>query len=231
MLTRSTILALVFAMALGVSASASAQKLDFNYLEANYVNVDLDFSGSFFGTDTGPFALETDSGAGFHLGGAWQVWRNIHLFGEYSKASQDLEIIQLTNDDPVFSKDDFDVIRYRLGLGYSQRLSRNMVAYGRISYDYIELDGRRQEFEPDTTDDEGFGFEAGLLWAPIRQVHVQPSLRYTAVGDIDRYYDGFESDILLSLAARFYINRNFALQGAYEYGDIKTWSVGGRYAF
>lgn len=231
MLTRYTTVALTLAMALGVPVLASAQKLDFNYLEANYANVNLDFSGVFYGLETGPFALETDSGSGVQLGGAWQVSKNLHLFGDYSKASQDLGIIQLIDGEAVLSTDDFDVIRYRLGVGYAQRVSRKMSVYGRVSYDYIDLDGRSQEFEPDTTDDEGLGFEAGLLWAPMRQFHVQPSVRYTGVGDIDRYYEGFDSDILLAVGARYFVTKNFALQGAYEYGDIKTLSVGARYAF
>jgi opacity protein-like surface antigen len=228
MFNRKTTLALAVAMALGLPVAASAQGLNFNYLEANYVNVDVDISESFTDED-GTFSLSTDSDYGFHVGGAWEVWENLHLFGEYSKASQDLELTGTIDGVTGSFKDDFDVIRYRFGLGYAYPVSGEMSLYGRVSYDYLEFD-----FDVDSVDDDGFGAEVGLLWAAMPQFHVQPYVRYTSVGEVDTSEDSsdsFDSDVLVGVGARYFFTENFALQGAYEYGEIRTWSVGVRFAF
>ncbi len=74
MSTRYRILVLAVAVALGAPAAAGAQDLDFTYLEggiiAGFVN-DVEESGTI--TDNGDtFELETDSGSGGFIGGAWQ---------------------------------------------------------------------------------------------------------------------------------------------------------------
>jgi hypothetical protein len=166
--TRKTVLALAVAAALAVPLAASAQGLGFNYLEANYVNVDLDLSESFT-DEEGTFSLETDNGDGFHIGGAWEVWENLHLFGEYSQASQDLVLTLTIGGETESVKDDFDVIRYRVGLGYAYPVSDEMSLYGRVSYDYLEFD-----FDVDSVDDSGVGAEVGLVWAAMPQFHLQP---------------------------------------------------------
>lgn len=228
MLSRKTTVALAVAMALGLPAAASAQELNFNYLEANYVNVDLDLSESFTDQD-GTFSLETDNDSGFHIGGAWEVWENLHLFGEYSEASQDLELTETIGGVTESFKDDFDVIRYRFGFGYAYPTSPEMSLYGRISYDYLEFD-----FDVDSVDDDGFGAEAGLLWAAMPQFHVQPYVRYTSVGEIDSSIDSsdsFDSDVLFGVGARYFFTESLAVQGGYEAGEINTWSLGARMAF
>ena len=226
--TRKTVLALAVAAALAVPLAASAQGLGFNYLEANYVNVDLDLSESFT-DEEGTFSIKTDNGDGFHVGGAWEVWENLHLFGEYSQASQDLVFTATIGGETESFKDDFDVIRYRVGLGYAYPVSSEMSLYGRVSYDYLEFD-----FDIDSVDDSGVGAEVGLVWAAMPQFHVQPYVRYTSVGEVDTREDSsdsFDSDVLFGVGVRYFFTGNFALQGGYESGEITTWSLGLRYAF
>lgn len=225
MMTRNRTVALAVAMALGLPLAASAQELDFNYLEANYVNVDADFSDSFTDED-GTFSLETDSDDGFQIGGAWEVWETLHLFGEYSTASQDVKV----SDGTGSATGDFDVIRWRLGVGYAMPTSDVMSVYGRVSYDYIEFDDFGAGLG--STDDSGVGAELGLLWAVMPQLHLQPYVRYTAVGEVDpEKSDTFDSDVLVGGQARWFFTENFALQAGYEYGEIATWNIGGRFAF
>jgi len=218
--------------ALGMPAAAGAQDLDFNYIEANYVNVDVDYSESLVeGEDT--ISLATDSGSGFHVGGAWQVWENLHLFGEYSQASQDMALAALIDGEEFAGKGDFDVVRYRIGVGYAFELSNTMRAYGRVSFDSIEF----KDFEVDgenfgDLDDDGFGAEAGLLWAATPAVHLQAQVRYTSVGEIDdENGSGFDADVLFGVAARWHLSETIALQAGYETGEIDTWNVGVRFAF
>jgi len=231
MITRKTTVALAVAMALSLPMAASARGLDFNYLEANYINVDVDFSDSFTDED-GTFSLATDDGDGFQIGGAWHVWEAVHLFGEYSTASQDIAV----SDGILTAEGDFDVVRWRLGVGNSFPVSDVMSMYGRISYDRIEFkdfkaEGESLGSEADTKDD-GFGAELGLLWAATPQFHVQPYVRYTSVGEIDpEKNDTFDADVLFGIGARWFVTENFALQAGFETGEIETWNVGGRFAF
>jgi hypothetical protein len=229
MISRKTTVALAVAMALGLPMAAGAQSLNFNYIEANYVNVDLDLSESFTDED-GAFSLKTDSGGGFHIGGAWEVWETVHLFGEYSQADQDLKGEVTFNGETVPFKESFDVIRYRLGIGYAIPFANEMSVYGRVSYDYLEFD-----FDGGSVDDDGVGAELGLLWAATPEFHVQPYLRYTSVGEVDSgdedLSDSFDSDVLFGVGARYFFTPNFALQAGYEYGEIKTWNIGARFAF
>jgi hypothetical protein len=124
MSTRHRMLALAVVVALGAPAAAGAQDLIFTYLEggfvAGFVN-DVEESGTI--TDDGStFELETDSGGGGFVGGAWQFWENLHVFGEYSSASQDLEVS--AGIDTV--EGDFDVLRWRVGVGYAYPFSPSM---------------------------------------------------------------------------------------------------------
>lgn len=234
MKTRNKTVALAVALALGLPLAASAQELSFNYIEANYIDVDVDFSDSFTDVD-GTFSLETDSDSGFQIGGAWEVWERIHLFGEYSTASQDLTV----SDGTQSVTGDFDVTRYRVGAGYALPISDVMSVYGRMSYDYIEFDdfsfgggGGGDVDVSGSTDDSGFGAELGLLWAVMPQLHLQPYVRYTSVGEINpERSDTFDSDVPVGAQARWFVTENFAVQAGYEYAEIKSWSVGARFAF
>lgn len=224
--------ALALMAALGIPAAAGAQDLDFNYIELNYVNVDVDYSESLTeGEDI--ISLQTDSGSGFHIGAAWQVGDAVHLFGEYSQSSQDLAFAALIDGEEFAGKGDFDVVRYRIGVGYAFELSHAMRAYGRVSYDRIEFD----DFEVDgeslgDLDDDGFGAELGLLWAATPAVHLQAQARYTSVGEInDGDGSGFDADLLFGLAARWYFSEQIAVQAGYEAGEISTWNAGIRFTF
>lgn len=230
--TRTCSSALALMAALGVPAAAGAQDLDFNYIELNYVNVDVDYSESLAeGPDS--ISLETDSGSGFHLGGAWQAWEDLHVFGEYSQSSQDLEVAAVLDGEEFSGKGDFDVIRYRVGVGYAFELTDAMQAYGRVSYDSIEF----QDFELEgeslgDLDDDGFGAELGMLWAATPAVHLQAQARYTSVGELDDGSgSGFDADLLFGVAGRWHYSERIAVQAGYEAGEISTWNAGVRFAF
>jgi hypothetical protein len=235
MINRNTTVALAVAVALGLPVVASAQALNFNYIEANYVNVDVDLSESFTDID-GTFSLDSDSGDGFQVGGAWEIWENLHLFGEYSQAGQDLDLGASVDGETLSVSGDFDVIRWRVGVGYAFPASDVMSVYGRVSYDNIEFKDLKVEGENfGSADDDGVGAELGVLWAATPQFHLQPYVRYTSVGQVelsdDDTSDSFDSDVLVGISGRWFVTANFALQAGYEAGEINTWNVGGRFAF
>ena len=94
MTTRQRMIALAVTLALGAPAAASAQDIGFNYIEGGivggFVN-DVEGAGTFTGSGT-PLELEADAGGGLFVGGAWEFGENMHVFGEYSNAGQELEV-------------------------------------------------------------------------------------------------------------------------------------------
>jgi hypothetical protein len=232
MSTRYRMLALAVAVALGAPAAAGAQDFSFTYLEggliAGFVN-DVEGSGTI--TDNGStFDLETDSGSGGFIGGAWQFSENMHLFGEYSSTSQDLEV----SDGIDTIEGDFDMVRWRIGVGYAYPFSPTMGFYGRLSFDNTEFkDAKVAGFNLDAdADDNGIGGELGMLWAATPAIHLQGHVRYTSVGEVaGEGSDAFDSDILLALNGRWYFRPDMALVTGYELGKITTWNVGVRFTF
>ena len=231
MSTRQMMLALAVAVALGAPA-AEAQDLGFTYLEggfiAGFVN-DVEEFGT--NTDNGStLELETDSGGGGFIGGAWQFWKNLHVFGEYALASQDLEV----SDGIDTVEGDFDLVRWRIGVGYAYPFSPTMAFYGRLSFDSAELkDVQVADFNLDAdVDDDGIGGEVGMIWAATPVIHLQGHVRYTSVGEVVTEGSGtFDSDTLIGLNGRWYFRPDIALVTGYEYGKITTWNVGVRFAF
>ena len=232
MSTHHRMLTLAVAVALGAPAAAEAQDLDFTYLEggvvAGFVN-DVEEFGTI--TDSSStLALETDSGSGGFIGGAWQFGENMHLFGEYALASQDLEV----SDGTDTVEGDFDLVRWRIGVGYAYPFSPTMAVYGRLSFDNAELkDVQVTGFNVDAdVDDDGIGGEVGMTWAATPVIQLQGHLRYTSVGAVATDgSDTFDSDTLIGLNGRWYFRPDFALVAGYEFGGITTWNAGVRFAF
>ena len=232
MSTRHTMISLAVAAALGAPVAAGAQDLGFNYLEggivAGFVN-DVEASGTF--TDNGrTFELETDSGGGGFIAGAWQFWGNMHLFGEYAATSQDLEV----SDGIDTVSGDFDLVRWRVGVGYAYPLSRTLGLYGRLSFDNTEFkDARVAGFDLDVdADGNGVGGEVGMIWAATPAIQLQAHVRYTPVGEVaTKGSDAFDADILVGLNGRWTFRPDIAMVGGYEYGKITLWTVGVRFSF
>jgi hypothetical protein len=231
MITRHKTVALAVAAALCAPMAAAAQDSRFNYIEggivAGFVN-DVETSGTV--TGAGPFELETDAGGGGFIGGAFEVSDRIHLFGEYALMGQELEV-----SDGVDTIDgEFDVVRWRLGVGYSRPISDRTTFYGRLSYDYLEFkDVQVAGFDLDTdADGNGVGGEIGVIWAATPKFDLQGNVRYTAVGEVaDSGSDAFDDDILVGVTGRWNFNPKLALVSGYELGKITTWNVGLRYSF
>jgi hypothetical protein len=224
-------IALAAALSLGIPAAAVAQETGFTYLEggfiATFVN-DVENSGTI--TGGGAPQLETDAGGGAFLGGAWQVGENVHLFGEYSAASQELEV----SDGITTVEGDFDVVRWRIGVGYAHPVSEKVALYGRLSYDNTEIkDVEVAGFSLDADADEGgVGGEVGMTWAATPTFNLQGHVRYTSVGEVaTEGSDAFDADILVGVTGRWYFRPDMALVTGYEFGKITTFNVGLRLSF
>jgi hypothetical protein len=232
MITPRKMFALAAALALGAPTAVAAQDLDFNYLEGGFIGGfvnDVEDSGTITG-DGGPLELESDAGGGGFIGGAWQFGENVHLFGEYSSASQDLE----ASDGNASVEGEFDVVRWRIGVGYAYPVSARTGFYGRLSFDNVEFkDLSVAGFDLDAdVDENGIGGEVGMIWAATPAIQLQGHLRYTAVGGVaSGGSDAFESDVLVGVNGRWYFRPDFALVTGYEFGKITTFNLGVRYSF
>lgn len=225
-------IACAVAFALGVPAAAGAQDLDFTYLEggfiASFVN-DVEDSGTITGAGS-TLEFESDAGSGGFIGGAWQFGENVHLFGQYSAANEELEV----SDGIDTVEGEFDVVRWRIGVGYAHPVSSTTRFYGRLSYDNTEFkDLKVAGFDLDVDADEGgIGGEVGMIWAATPAFHLQGHVRYTSVGEIaTEGSDTLDSDILVGVNGRWYFRPDIALVTGYEFGKITTFNAGVRFSF
>lgn len=232
MTTRKRAGVCVATMLLTMAWGLQAAELDFNYVEANFINADVDLSETATdGVDT--ITLESDDDYGFQIGGAWQFYENWHVFGEYSQTDQDLSASGTVGGIGISGDGDFDVIRSRLGFGFGWPYNEMWNLYGRASWDYIEFkDVDIEGANVGDTDDSGFGVEAGARWMPADAFELQGYVRYTSVGDVDVTEDDeFDDDWLGGIQGRWYFTPNWAVQAGYEYGQISSWGAGIRFAF
>ena len=229
MFKRHSILALAAMSALAAPTAAGAQDPGFTYLEGAYIAGFVNDVEEAF-TDDGALDLETDSGGGGFIGGSWQFWQNMHLFGDYSLTGQELEI----SDGIDTEEGEFDVVRWRVGVGYAFPFSSTASLYGRLSFDNIEFkDLRVAGLDPDANvDGDGIGGEVGIVWAATQAIHLQGHVRYTSVGDVaTEGSDPFDADTLIGLNGRWYIRPNIAFNTGYEFGKITMWNLGVRVTF
>ncbi|MAL04153.1 MAG: hypothetical protein CL625_07810 [Arenimonas sp.] len=232
MSTRHTVIKLAAVIALGVPAAAVAQDSGFSYLEGGFITSfvnDVEDSGVIAGPGSTP-QLEADAGGGGFIGGAWEFGQNMHVFGEYSSASQELE----ASDGTDTVEGEFDVARWRIGVGYAYPVSDTVGLYGRLSYDNTELKNVQVSgFDLGTDADEGgIGGEVGMTWAATPAIQLQGHLRYTSVGDVaGDGSDAFDSDLLVGVNGRWYVRPDLALVAGYEFGKITTVNVGLRFSF
>lgn len=231
MLKQHRMLMVVIAVSLAGPAMARTGDIGFNYIEGGivggFVN-DIETSGAVTGSV--PLDLESDADGGEFVGGAWQFGEQMHLFGEYESLGQELEIRSGTST----AIGEYDVERWRIGVGYQYPVSETLAYYGRLSLDQLELkNARAAGFNLDVdADDSGIGAEIGAIWEATSTLHLQGHARYTAVGGIaSSGSDPFESDVLIGVNGRWHFLPNISLITGYEYGKVTTLNVGVRLSF
>lgn len=221
----------LFALALALSGGAQADKLRFNYIEANYQIVDVDIDETITTVGGDSLTIESDDDDGFAIAGAWEFYNHFHLFAAYSTASNDFEGTAVIGGVTTSASGDFDVVRARAGIGYGWPLNEQWAMYSRLTWDYIEFDDISVgAADIEDEDDDGVGFEAGLRWLPLTNLELQAYGRYSDVGKLDAD-NGIDDDILGGVEARWYITERIAIQAGYEYGDISSYGGGVRFAF
>jgi hypothetical protein len=209
-----------------------AGDFNYSYLEANWVSYDLDASARVTDTPTNTdFGVSSDDDNGFELGGSIAFSDDWHVFGEYMSADQDVKIRGTLNGVPLDTGTGFDIDRARIGVGYAWGFRKNFDLYGRLSYDWAEIDEiKAAGLSFGDNDDTGPGAEIGSHWRAWRGLELDLSLRYTDVGDVDGGGD-FDSDVLAGLDARWWFNDRWGLQLVSEFGETKRLGAGVRVNF
>ncbi len=224
---------------LASAGTLEAREIDFNYVEGTIGIFDLDFDESAPPIPgLGTISLESDDDVSYDFRGAWQPWKGnsswlngVHLFGALGFTENDLEL-SITNGGTTTTTDgSVDIFRARGGVGYGFDLNEQWNLYGRLTWDYVELeDLNLGGASSDDVDDDGVGFEIGARWMINNQFELQGYGRYTDVGELDD--DGeADDDILLGLSGRWYFADRWALIANGEFGETMLYGAGVRFDF
>lgn len=147
-----------FVSALAASAAfvpflAQAEGLSWSYLEAAYVNTDVD-----------GFNEEVD---GFALRGSFEIVDNLFIFAGY--ADQGTSVGGF----------DIDLKSYNAGLGYAWPIGQALDLYGKVGYVKAEVD---TNFIGDV-DDDGYLLAVGLRGRAVEQLELEGSVNYVDLSD------------------------------------------------
>ena len=218
---------------LAAASNLHAADIDFNYVQDTIGIFDLDVDES-FAVGTEQISIESDEDVSYDFEGAWQPWKgagdwfgNVHFFAALGTTENDLEVRALA----VSVDGSVDIFRLRGGVGYGYPLNEQWNLYGRVTWDYVELeDLNLGGASADDVDDDGIGLEGGARWAFAEDWEVQGYLRYTDVGELDD--DGeADDDILVGINGRWYFADRWAVTAGGEFGETILYGAGVRFDF
>ncbi|MCW8194405.1 hypothetical protein F6455_06370 [Proteobacteria bacterium 005FR1] len=186
---------LVAGLAIVPLSSFAVEDLSYTYIEADYVDLDIDEYG-----DSGDFLDDFDNGSGWALRGSYgfdnspfgfaDSW---FIFANWSETEADIDFV---DDTGVFFPADTDVIRFDLGAGVavpvndmSQMVFK--VAYSDLDIDDFNLGGTADEdFEFDRLNDDssdGYFLEGAWRGQVTPQLELKAGLRYTDIEETDGF--------------------------------------------
>jgi opacity protein-like surface antigen len=143
--------------------AAQAEGLNYSYVEAGYLNTDLDeFS-------------ETVGGWGLKAG--FEITENIFVYGRYADQKTDIRGGEEIKFQP-----------WDLGIGYAWPLAEQTDIYGTVGYASIDLDVPRSIDFPNTSDD-GYTLGAGIRTRLADQFEVEGTARYANLSDYGDEFD------------------------------------------
>ena len=147
-----------FVSALAASAAfvpflAQAEGLSYSYLDAAYLNTDID-----------RFDEEVD---GFALRGSYELTDNVFVFAGY--ADQGTSAAGF----------DIDLQTYNLGLGYAWPLGEALDVYGKAGYVSAQADVQGLG----DADDDGYSLAVGLRGRAVEQLELEGAVSYVDLSD------------------------------------------------
>lgn len=144
----------LFTALLALSASATAQDFDYNYLALGYQRVNL---------DDGTFDVDGD---GIGLQGSIEIGESFFVFGGYGMAEFEEAGIEVDAD------------TLSVGLGWHTGLSDSVDLVAGLSYQYVDLSALGV-----SVDDNGIGLGLGLRFAASDNIEVNGGVNYVDYSD------------------------------------------------
>lgn len=144
----------LFTALLALSAAATAQDFDYNYMALGYERVTL---------DDGTFDVDGD---GIGLAGSVEINEDFFLFGGYGMAEFEEAGIEVDAD------------TLSIGLGWHTSLSEQVDFVAGLSYEYIDLSALGI-----SVDDNGIGLGVGLRYAASPNVEINGGVDYVDYSD------------------------------------------------
>jgi len=227
----SKLLALGICMipAAGFAADAN-DELSYGYVEADYMNMDIDQEDE----NLNVFKNDFDNGGGFGVTLSFPINDSLFIFGDYSDTESDFTF---SDNSGVFVPSDTDIKRLNLGLGFVMPMNdtSDLVLSGAYSdVDYGDFNVGADSDEIDDLDDalddlnedpsDGYFVDARIRsqFAPAWEGSI--GARYTDIQDAD----GFS----LVGNVMYEFSPNFGLNLTVDAGDeLVTWGAGVRYTF
>ncbi len=194
---------LFFTLTIAPVSSALADSPDWTYVEASYLDSELDANA---GGDVKP--------DGWELAGAWQFTDWAYVLGSYSTQEDNVESF-------LGGDVDLDIDALSLGIGGIWSLNGSTDLYGNINYEDWNL-------EVDSSDNDEYGYSVA---AGIRSVVWQGLELNAEVGYID-VDDVFDGEYTFRLGGIYSFRNGIGIGVSYEeIDDLETFRATLRYAF
>jgi hypothetical protein len=204
-------------------AGMAADDLSYTYLQADYINLDIDDVG-----DNGDVLDDFDNGNGFAIRGSFGFGNNWFVFSDYSVTDADVSFF---DDSDMLQPGNADVKKLDLGVGLALPLTdiSDLVlrgAYTDTDIDDFDFGGSEDNSLDDLNDDASDGFFVDASWRSQVSPNIEVSLggRYTDIENIDGL--SFIGGVLFEVA------QDFGISLQVDAGDeLSTYSAGARLSF
>jgi len=204
-------------------AGMTAEDLSYTYLQADYINLDIDDVG-----DDGDIIDDFDNGNGYAVRGSLGFGNNWFIFGNYSKTDADITFF---DDLDMLQPGNADVIRMDLGLGMALPLNdaSDLVlrgAYTDTDIDDFDVGASEDNSLDDLNDDDSDGYFADASWRSQVSPNIEVSLggRYTEMENID--------GLIFIGGVLFEVSEAWGISLQVDAGDeLSTYSAGARLSF
>jgi hypothetical protein len=181
----------------------AADDLSFTYLEADYINLDIDDVG-----DDGNIIDDFDNGNGYAIRGSVKIGGDWFLFGNYSETDAD---VSFYDDEDMLQPANTEVKNLDLGVGVALPLNDKSDAVLRVAYtdsDIGDFDVGASEDNSldDLNDDDSDGFFADASWRSqvTNAIEVNLGVRYTDMENVDGI--SFIGGVLFEISQTFGIS-------------------------
>ena len=204
---KRSLIALALAAALPMSAQATEEGLSFTFVEADYLNTDLQ--------DTGLDGFGVRGNVAFH-----EKW---YVTGSLARTTQDNQDWGFV--DPV----DIEFEQSTLGVGFHTAMSDHVHFLAEAAYVNYGVDVSIPSVGNDTERFDGFRGTAGVRALLGPKFELDGRVHYTSLDQID---DGFGAEV----NGVFHINNKWGIAAGYEQhdmdgGDLQQWKLGVRASF